>query len=75
MTLRPLRQRFAQSSSPNRRLRALLHHVTQRAREDQFSFPRHARRFDKQNITANWRPRQTNRDAVRLNALGYFGMF
>ena len=46
-----------------RGLRAFLHHIAERAGQNQAAFAGHARGFDKQNFAADRRPGQAGGDA------------
>ena len=57
-----------------RRLRALLHHLAELARENQLAGPRHARRLDEQDVAADRRPRKPGRNAGHARAHRDFGL-
>src|SRR5690606_27674305 len=56
----PRRVRLDQT---DRRLRALLHHVAELAREDEMPLSWHARRLDEEDVAAERRPRHPRRHA------------
>src|SRR5262249_9406031 len=57
-----------------RRLRALTHHFTELAGEDERAIAGHARRLDKENVAADRRPGEPGRDARHARAHRHFAL-